>query len=124
MNDSAGTSSAYIGSITVIYTPSKIEQLLDLMASCFDGRVTQEEWRLRFVTEHLTRQFGEPHDTIVILIDGSLADANAPSGIKSISQDECWSRIWNICATAEAMLGILPEECRKFARVTVENSQN
>jgi len=92
---------------------SKIEQLLELMAAHSRGRIEFREWLRRFTAEHSSQRFGEPHDTVTLLIEGALT---AP-----ISGYECGQRLWLICATAEAMFGGPPEE-RKFAKVTKEDA--
>ena len=117
--ESTGTPVAF-GNATIIYTPSKLEQLLELMDSYFEKHISHEEWQQRFTVEHLVQVFGEPHDTVVLLIESALADADPPTGITPTSAEECWTRIWHICATAEAVLCSMPKECRKFAKVTTE----
>ena len=112
---SIGTPVAF-GNVTILYTPSQLEPLLELMASYFEKRISQEAWRQRFVVEHLAQAFGEPHDTVALLVEGTLADADPPAGITPIPAAECWDRIWHICATAEAVLCSMPKQCRRFAK--------
>lgn len=109
---------AFFGDLQIVYSPSALDQLLDLMASYFDGTLDAEEWYRRFTVEHLITSRGDPHWSVVMLIEGTLADMD--SGVSKISKEECRTRIWHICAAAEIVIGNTLPAQRRFMKITTE----
>jgi hypothetical protein len=103
----------------VIYSPPRLDVLLDLVDDLMHERLNPSHFRLEFVKGFLSKRWGEPTDTIVMLIESAFVhlDTDCPG---HLTKEGWYDRLFTIAAATEAMLCIRPPEARRFARVTVQ----
>lgn len=111
-----GTNSAFVMTdLKVIYSPDRLNALLDLIKEWSSGQIDLRDFRKRFVVNFSSKIQGEPLDSVVIAIEFLFCDFNPK---RTLSLEQLQDSIVTVAGVAEAMQGSRPPSERRFMRVT------